>query len=160
MAPEKNRSGCLFFALGAMAVLLAIACGITNNVSAGWYADFFLAVAIILILSGRQWSGKDVVAESRQWLEEARSRSFLVAWWMLTAGYFGMTCLVLFATRPVVAVLMRACGVQSFELGIPSLLVLAFDAPIARLHVDGSSAMFFVFAGLGLITVLGREPKV
>lgn len=160
MTPHKNRSGCLFFVLSAMAVLLAISFGITHNATADWCADFFMASAIILILCGRLWSGKDVIAETRHVLEGARSRSFPVAWWLSTAGYLGITWLVVFAMRPFAAAIMRACGVQSFALGIPSILALAFDAPSARLRAEGSAAMFFVSAVLGLMTVLKCESKV
>lgn len=96
MAPQKTRSGCLFFSLAAVAGLLAIANGISNDIAARRAGQFFLAFALILILSGRQWSGKDIVAETRQYWEVAHSRNFLIAWWMLTMGYFGLASLAFF----------------------------------------------------------------
>jgi hypothetical protein len=55
----------LFFALGVVAGLVAIINGMSNDITARIAGRFFISVALVLILFGRQWSGKDVIAETR-----------------------------------------------------------------------------------------------
>ncbi len=141
MAPPKNRSGCLFFALGVVAGLVAIINGMSNDITARIAGRFFISVALVLILFGRQWSGKDVIAETRQYFERARIRNFVAAWWMITMGYIGLASLACFVIYPFTAAIMRACGRQSLALDVPGELV------------------FLGFAALGLVSVLTRKPK-
>jgi len=142
LAPHAKRSGCLFFGLGAVAGLVAMINGMSNDITARIAGQFFMAIALVLILFGWQWSGKDVIAETRQYFELARSRNFFVAWWMVTMGYIGLALLACFVIYPFAAAIMRAYGRQPLALDVPGELV------------------FLGFAALGLVSVLTRKPKV
>jgi len=135
--------------------------------AAGSICDFWMTCYLLRLPSDVQLlderSGLSVYGaakhQGRVGLDALTSRGILVAWLMSAGVCFSITLFAFFCLAPLAAMLLRACGVQSFVLGLPEAPLLTFAAQNANLALRESGVMLLggLCALAGLLLALARR---